>query len=68
MKAEQKEESEANLFALELLMPRKMFMAEVKKRQGQSAGILIYYLAKVFEVSEDAIKTRMINLGILTSI
>ena len=68
MKAEQKEESKANLFALELLMPRKMFMAEVKKRQGQSAGILIYYLAKVFEVSEDAIKTRMINLGILTSI
>ncbi len=65
---EQKEEIEANLFALELLMPRKLFMAEVKKRHGQSASILIYYLAKVFEVSEDAVRTRMINLGILTNI
>ena len=68
MKAEQEEEIEANLFAMELLMPRKIFIAEIKKRQGQSADILIYYLAKVFEVSEDAVRSRMINLGILTSI
>ncbi len=68
MKAEQKEEIEANLFALELLMPREMFIAEIKKREEQSKDILIYQLAKEFAVSEDAVRSRMINLGILTSI
>ena len=65
---EQKEEIEANLFALELLMPKKLFIAEIKKREKQSKDILIYQLAIKFTVSEDVIKTRMINLGILTSI
>ncbi len=83
----QKEEQEANIFAMELLMPEKLFIAEAKKiREKLYKGVnryrfhsvngviltkeefLIHKLAKKCQVSEDAVKTRMFNLGILTNI
>lgn len=85
----QKEEQEANAFAMELLMPEEPFIAEVKKQQEKISKsqlnfhyieglpgkrvfnreeILIYRLSQKCQVSEDAVKTRMFNLGILTSI
>ena len=81
----QKEEQEANAFAMELLMPEKLFIAKAKKLHGQihkttqkfylrgnralsKEELLIYKLAIKCQVSEDAVKTRMFNLGILTSI
>ena len=81
-----KEEQEANQFAMELLMPKDLFIAEVKRihekihngvnryRFHSVNGVLltkeeffIHKLAKKCQVSEDIVKTRMINLGILTS-
>lgn len=83
----QKEEQEANAFAMELLMPEKLFLEEIKKLHGKLySGVnryrfhsvdgviltkkefLIHKLAKKFAVSEAVITTRMINLGILTSV
>jgi len=81
----QKQEAEANAFAMELLMPKKMFIEEANKiheiirkknqmyyRVGNSLlnsdAYLINRLSNKFQVSEEAVKTRMFNLGILTSI
>ena len=81
----QKEEQEANQFAMELLMPEKLFLAEAKKQRDKiykdsrryyyvnnkvlnSEECLIHRLAMKCQVSESAIKIRMFNLGILTSI
>ena len=81
----QKEEQEANIFAMELLMPEELFIPEVKKQREKifktdrkyyyvnnkvlnTEEILIHRLSIKCQVSEDAVKTRMFNLGILTSI
>lgn len=81
----QKEEQEANTFAMELLMPEKIFIDEAKKIQKRiiikravmyrvdsrflnGEEYLVYCLAKKCQVSEDVVRTRMLNLGILTSI
>ncbi len=67
----QKEEQEANAFAMELLMPKDLFMVEAKKlheKKFKSEDMLIYRLSIKFQVSEAVITARMINLGILTSI
>ena len=81
----QKEEQEANIFAMELLMPEELFIAEAKKQQERiyksnqknyiindrilnRSEMLVYRLAIKCQVSEDAVKTRMFNLGILTSL
>ncbi len=81
-----KEEQEANAFAMELLMPEELFIAEAEKIHGKIyapdniyrfhsvKGVLltkeeffIHQLAKKCQVSEDIVRTRMLNLGILTS-
>ena len=79
-----KEEQEANQFAMELLMPEELFIAEARKqsekihktnqmyyRMGDSLlnseAYLVHLLSKKCQVSEDIVKARMINLGILTS-
>ena len=83
----QKEEQEANTFAMELLMPEELFIKELKKiKEDLYSGanryrfhsvdgviltkeeILINRLSRKCQVSEDVVKTRMFNLGILTSI
>lgn len=66
-----KEEQEANVFALELLMPTHMILEYVNKyknRQKLSDKRCISELCKTFQVSEIVMKTRLVNLGILTSI
>lgn len=72
-KTEQKQEIEANQFAMELLMPEKLFTEEIAKLRKQlkyryNDDALIHRLAIRCQISEDAVRTRMINLGILTSI
>jgi len=65
-----KEESEANAFALELLMPRDMILKYVDKYKisYRSNEALISKLCNKFDVSEIAMKSRLLNLGILTTI
>jgi Zn-dependent peptidase ImmA (M78 family) len=65
------EEVEANAFAAELLMPRDSVVREVDSRVPEGGSIspakLIRQLADVFEVSEQAMQFRLMNLGITTS-
>ena len=66
-----KEEQEANAFALELLMPKHMILNyahKYKVEQKLSDRQFIDRMCKKFEVTEIAMKSRLINLGILTSI
>ncbi len=65
-------EIEANAFAAELLMPRILLVPELEAqlpRSGKSADIgrLIRKLAQLFEVSEQAMQFRLVNLGFATS-
>jgi len=48
---------EANRFAIELLMPRRFIIAELKKRP-----ITCRELAELFQVSEDAMTARLATL------
>jgi len=64
------EEIEANQFAAELLMPLPFVTAALN--QQMSLGVasrdeLITGLAREFEVSNDAMGWRLINLGVLSS-
>jgi Zn-dependent peptidase ImmA (M78 family) len=65
------QEIEANAFAAELLMPRHLLLAEVSDRMPKSGvaepARLVKQLAKVFEVSEQAMEIRLANLGLATS-
>ena len=65
-----KEEIEANTFALVLLMPENMILEYVSKYRKlyKNNQELILRLCKKFEVSEIAMKSRLIDLGILTTI
>lgn len=65
-----KQEAEANAFALELLMPREMLLKYLKEYReiSNSNKQLITKLSNKFEVTEMAMKSRLLNLGILTSI
>ena len=65
-----KEEIEANAFALELLIPKNMILEYVVKYQKlyKNNDLLISKLCDKFEVSEIAMKSRLLNLGILTTI
>jgi Zn-dependent peptidase ImmA (M78 family) len=64
-----KEETEANQFAAELLMPREFVAREVeraiKKRRTIDPQMLAAQLAKVFEVSAQAMEYRLASLGVL---
>jgi Zn-dependent peptidase ImmA (M78 family) len=63
------EEVQANAFAAELLMPRKFMTAEIEravtKTRQISAEQLIIELAETFRVSQEAMRYRLINLGVL---
>jgi Zn-dependent peptidase ImmA (M78 family) len=69
--AEDKQEIEANKFAAELLMPKEMIKHEVvkciAKKKTATESQLIAELARVFEVSEQAMEYRLLNLGIISS-
>ena len=65
-----KQEVEANRFAAELLMPRKIVQsaASTRIREGlPGRDELIAELAREFDVSNEAMGYRLINLGILSS-
>lgn len=63
------QEAEANSFAAELLMPRKLVEREVvrtlAKRPSVSPRDLAATLAKSFDVSLEAMQYRLANLGVL---
>jgi Zn-dependent peptidase ImmA (M78 family) len=63
-------EIEANGFAAELLMPEAWVTSEAQKfllkNQKASDVSLIEHLAKVFQVSNQAMEIRLSNLGILS--
>ncbi len=69
--AEDQQEIEANKFAAELLMPPEMIRREVvkciAKKKVATDMHLITELARVFEVSEQAMGYRLFNLGIISS-
>jgi Zn-dependent peptidase ImmA (M78 family) len=63
------EEVEANAFAAELLMPRKFMNEEIERAVTRKRQIspeqLIAELAETFRVSQEAMRYRLINLGVL---
>ena len=65
------EEIEANAFAATLLMPESIVFDYVLKLVRANSQItretLITELARVFDVSAEAMGYRLINLGILTA-
>ena len=65
-------EIEANAFAAELLMPRKFVLAELNKTLATNATPdpkrLIEHLAGVFDVSEQAMQFKLMNLGLTVSV
>jgi Zn-dependent peptidase ImmA (M78 family) len=65
-------EIEANAFAAELLMPRKLILAEINKLLETNAtpdpNRLIGHLARLFEVSERAMQFKLVNLGLAVSV
>jgi Zn-dependent peptidase ImmA (M78 family) len=65
------QEIEANSFAAELLMPRKLVLREIAERVPEGAvadpARLIRRLAREFAVSEQAMEYRLVNLGVATS-
>jgi Zn-dependent peptidase ImmA (M78 family) len=64
-----REEVQANAFAAELLMPRKLVGREVdrvlSKRRTVAAHELAAELARIFDVSPEAMQYRLANLGVL---
>lgn len=62
------EERDANAFAASLLMPEALIQqaAEPHVRGGATRGTLVSALAKTFEVSEEAMGYRLLNLGFLS--
>ena len=69
--AEDQQEIEANKFAAELLMPEEMIRQEVQKcttkKKITTEDQLMSELARVFDVSEQAMGYRLFNLGIISS-
>ncbi len=65
-------EIEANAFAAELLMPRKFVLAELNKTLATNATPdpkrLIEHLASLFDVSEQAMQFKLMNLGLAVSV
>ena len=67
--ASNRQEAEANSFAAELLMPRKLVEREIitvlSKSPDVSPHDLAVILAKSFDVSTEAMHYRLANLGVL---
>jgi Zn-dependent peptidase ImmA (M78 family) len=63
------EENQANAFAAELLMPRKFMTQEIERAVVRTRQIapeqLIVDLAETFRVSQEVMRYRLINLGVL---
>lgn len=62
-----RQEREANAFAAELLMPRAEVVDEVRRsldRGGTTDSRFIADLAQLFDVSEQAMEYRLVNLGL----
>ncbi len=62
-----RQEREANAFAAELLMPRTEVGAHVRhllNRRGSTDSRFIAELALLFDVSEQAMEFRLVNLGL----
>lgn len=62
----QKEEIEANQFAMELLMPKSFIKSEIRKIRNKgfiNRERLIEKMAKKFKVGEEAMAGRLYNLG-----
>jgi Zn-dependent peptidase ImmA (M78 family) len=64
-----RDEVEANAFAAELLMPRKFMTREIERTVSKTPQIapdqLIVALADTFRVSREAMRYRLVNLGVL---
>lgn len=64
-----REEIQANTFAAELLMPRRFMSEEIERVVSRSPKVapeeLVEALAGTFGVSEEAMRYRLINLGVL---
>lgn len=61
------EEIQANAFAAEILMPRAMVMAEARRLMADpksTEGSIVSDLAQGFDVSDQAMEYRLINLGL----
>jgi Zn-dependent peptidase ImmA (M78 family) len=66
--ASAQEESEANAFAAELLMPRSLVVRKVQDAMESSSPSpfeLIAHMAKTFKVSQQSMRYRLENLGVL---
>lgn len=65
-------EIEANAFAAELLMPRKLVLEEINEILARNATPdarrLVKQLASTFEVSEQAMQFKLMNLGLTVSV
>jgi Zn-dependent peptidase ImmA (M78 family) len=65
-------EIEANAFAAELLMPREQVLEELnaslQRQPDADPGKLVRRLARMFDVSEQAMEFRLLNLGVATSV
>jgi Zn-dependent peptidase ImmA (M78 family) len=65
------EEIEANAFAAELLMPTNMIMSDIQASSSildyekDGLGKLITQLAAHYNVSEQAMNIRLINMGVI---
>jgi Zn-dependent peptidase ImmA (M78 family) len=63
-----REEVEANAFAAELLMPRRLMQEEIERAVAKAGTVtpkqLVTQLAKRFHVSAEAMSYRLTNLGI----
>lgn len=63
------EEVEANAFAAELLMPRRLVQREVERALGKRRNITVQQLsaelARLFQVSPEAMQYRLENLGVV---
>jgi len=66
------QEIEANAFAAELLMPRKLIVDAINRTLATNATPdpkrLIADLAKLFDVSEQAMEFKLVNLGLAVSV
>ncbi len=62
------EERDANAFAAALLMPARSVQAQAEPlvRAGTTRSALVSALARTFEVSEEAMGYRLLNLGFLS--
>lgn len=65
--ATDKQEIEANQFAASLLMPVGFIRKDISRQTRQTESVLVARLAKKYEVSEQAMRYRLVNLGVFPS-